>query len=118
MGSEMSIYDYGWARRDYLDEERQVYASSRKTGKPLGPDAPHYPNKSERKRLTQLMQKSGQTEEEVRESLSNRRELAKARKSASFGKGDRRAYELKIARRNEAERLGVQVWELDKAGVR
>lgn len=116
----MSMYDYGWACRDYWDSERQEYTSSRKAGKPLGPDAPHYPNKAERKLLTQMMQKSGQTEDEVRASKSNRQKLAAASKSMMQTKGYNRRYEyeIKIRRRNEAARLGVEVWQLDNATVR
>lgn len=115
----MSIYEDGytvWDKwgRDGWDHDRQQVFSSRKSGKPLGLGAPHYPNKAERKLLTQMMQKSGQTEEQVRASKSNRQKLAAASKSMSRSQSvhNRRAYEAKVARRNEAARLGVQVWEL------
>lgn len=69
----------------YSDDEYEVrhYQSARKVGKPMGYGAPHIPNKAERKLLTRMMQKSGQTEEEVRESKSNRQKLAIAAKSMS-----------------------------------
>jgi hypothetical protein len=105
------IYDEIW------DDERQEYVSSRKIGKPLGPNAPHYPNKSERVLLTQMMQKSGMTEEQVRAIKSNRVKLAQARKAPTLGRPwlgpDSRAnFELKRAKRKRAKSLGVQVWEL------
>ena len=52
----------------------------------MGPGNPHLPNKAERKLLTTMMRDSGQSEEQVRASLSNRRKLAAAAKSASVGK--------------------------------
>lgn len=88
--------------------------STRKFGKPLGPNAPHYPNKAERKLLTRMMQKSGQTEEEVRKSKSNRQKLAAAAKSmqgSSSTKNSRQAFELKRRKRNIAFYLGVPVWD-------
>lgn len=78
----MSIYANDW------DPERQQYVSSRKCGKPLGPDAPHYPNKSERRELTRLMQASGMTEDEVRVVKENRQRLASAAMDPM--RGDRR----------------------------
>ncbi len=106
------IYDEIW------DDERQEYVSSRKIGKPLGPNAPHYPNKSERVLLTQMMQKSGLTEEQVRAIKSNRVKLAQAQKAPEYGTrpwrgpNSRANFELKRRKRQEANRLGVQVWEL------
>lgn len=39
----MSVYEKaGW------DFDREEFTSSRKIGKPLGKNAPHYPNKAER----------------------------------------------------------------------
>ncbi len=106
----MSIYEEDW------DFERQQYVSSRKVGKPLGYGFPHYPNKAERALLIQLMKKSGKTEEQVREDKSNRRKLAQASKSMSSStmesRKSRRDYKLKIARRRQAARLGVEVWQL------
>lgn len=101
-----SIYEQDW------DDERQLYVSGRKVGLPLGPNAPHHPNKSEGKALRRLMAKSGDTEEEVRSSKRHRQELAKARKALTLPNPDRRAYELKIARRQKAARLGIEVWQL------
>ena len=45
------IYDQDW------DHDRQEYVSSRKYGRPLGPNAPHYPNKTEHKALVKLIKK-------------------------------------------------------------
>lgn len=67
-------------------ENRITYRNRRKAGKPMGPGNPHLPNKAERKLLTTMMRDSGQSEEQVRASLSNRRKLAAAAKSASVGK--------------------------------
>ena len=103
------IYDQDW------DWERQQWVSSRKVGRPLGENAPHIPNKAERKALTRMMQKSGQTEEEVRESLSNRRALAAARKQPTMdGKVDRYALAVKRSKREMAKRLGCEVWQIDQ----
>jgi len=68
---------------DYNDRPLARHLAPRKLGKPLGRGERHIPNKAERKLLTQMMQKSGQTEEEVRKSKSNRQKLAKARASMS-----------------------------------
>lgn len=110
----MSIYERAYYVDDW-DREREMHVTGRKVGKPLGSDNPHYPNKAERKLLTQMMQKSGQTEEQVRESKSNRRKLAAASNSMSKSQSghSRREYEMKIDRRNRAARLGVQVWQLN-----
>jgi hypothetical protein len=112
----MTIYDIDW---DDGDGEWQDYVSSRKIGKPMGHNAPHYPNKAERVLLTQMMQKSGQTEEQVRSEKSNRIKLAAARKSMSQPKSWvgilRRLKLIKNRRRRvQAAQLGVQVWELPK----
>ena len=72
----------GWYDDDYV-----TCSSVRKIGKPMGPCAPHYPNKAERVLLTQMMQKSGKTEAEIREDKSNRIKLSAAQKSMSQGKG-------------------------------
>lgn len=82
----MSVYDTIGA----WDYEREEYITSRKVGKPMGRDAPHYPNKAERVLLTQMMQKSGQTEEQVRSNIDNRRKLAEAAKSMSVSQAPRR----------------------------
>ena len=101
-----TIYDQDW------DEERQLYVTSRKCNKPLGPDAPHYPNKSEAAMLRRLMQEGQCSEEEVRSRKGNRQKLAQAaREPMRPGKTDRLALEAK-RRRSQAKRLGVEVWQL------
>jgi len=105
----MSIYEEHW------HEERQEYVSDRKVGKPLGPNAPHYPNKAERVLLTQMMQKSGMTEEQIRAVKENRIALANASKSTTSPRGDedfRYKLRVKRSRRATAKRLACEVWEL------
>ena len=98
----------GWYDDDYVS-----CSSARKIGKPMGPCAPHYPNKAERVLLTQMMQKSGKTEAEIREDKSNRIKLSAAQKSMSQGKGKNRRFNLllKRAKSNAAFYLGVPVWD-------
>jgi hypothetical protein len=104
-----TIYEEDW------DHERQQYVSSRKCGKPLGPDAPHYPNKSEHKALVKLMQASGMTEEEVRAVKENRVLLAKARKEPTkSGDTDRRKLRIKRYARSLAKSKGIPIWEAQK----
>lgn len=112
----MSIYVEGYIANNGWDEERQKMIGGRKVGKPLGPDAPHYPNKAERVLLTQMMQKSGQTEEQIRAIKSNRRKLAVAAQSMMKSQNPqaRREYEVKMRRRKEAAWLGLEVWELQQ----
>jgi hypothetical protein len=111
MGAEMSWYED--------DEEREFdhvdFRSARKYGKPMGAGAPHYPNTAERVLLTQMMQKSGQTEEQVRADKSNRQKLAEASKSMHMGKGRQHRYNilLKRAKRGIAAALGVPPYHPD-----
>ncbi len=108
-----TIYDQDW------DEERQLYVSSRKTGLPLGPDHPHYPNKSEKAMLRTLMREGQCSEEEVRSRKGNRQKLAEAAKAPmQKGNTNRRELEAKRRRRAEAKRKGVQVWELEAEAPR
>lgn len=110
----MGIYnvDDGW------EFGRESYMSGRKYGKPMGPGAPHYPNTAERVLLTQMMQRSGQTEEQVRNDKSNRQKLAGARKSmckpgpSLTRKGSRQEFEAKRRLRQAAAWAGVEVWQL------
>ena len=101
------------------DEEREFdhvnFQSARKVGKPMGPGSPHYPNTAERVLLTQMMQKSGKTAEQVRADKSNRQKLAKAAKSMEQGKGKRHRYAilLKRAKRGIAAALGVPPYHPD-----
>ena len=104
----------------YEDDEENPFdhvsfRSARKAGKPMGAGAPHYPNSAERVLLTQMMRKSGQTEEQVRADKSNRQKLAKAAKSMSQGKGKKHRYEilLKRAKRSIAAALGVPPYHPD-----
>lgn len=104
-----TIYDEDW------DHERQEYVSSRKCGKPLGPDAPHYPNKAERRELARIMQESGLTEDEVRANKDHRRRLAKAAKSPmQQGDTDRRQLRIKRHARTLAKAKGIPIWEAQK----
>lgn len=105
-----TIYEEDW------DYEREQYVSSRKCGLPLGPNAPHYPNKSERKVLAQMMQSSGMSEEEVRAVKENRQKLAKAAKEP-MKKGDTDRYALRVKRhaRSIAKSRNIPIWEAQKA---
>jgi len=100
---------------DYDDRPSRWHLSKRKLGKILAvgsTEAGHIPNKAERRLLTQMMQKSGQTEEQVRASKSNRQKLAAAAKSMSAPiPGKRRAYELKQEKRRIAYELGLQPYD-------
>lgn len=103
----------------YEDDEwyhmQHEYTSARKAGKPMGHGAPHYPNSAERVLLTQMMQKSGKTEEEVRADKGNRQKLAAAAKSMAQGKGKKHRYQilLKRAKRSIAAALGVPAYHPD-----
>jgi len=99
----------GWV--DNVVEDR--YRSSRKRGKPMGKGAPHIPNKAERKLLTTMMQTSGQTEEQVRASKSNRQKLAKAAKSMSQPKpdGHRQLVERRRCQRQAALIMGIPAYD-------
>lgn len=74
----MSVYDR-FEEGDW-DEERQQPRRGRKYTRPMGLNAPHYPNKAERRELARIMQKSGMTEDEVRQNVVHRRALAAAAK--------------------------------------
>lgn len=101
-----TIYDQDW------DEERQQYVSSRKSGLPLGPNHPHYPNKSEAAMLRKLMRAGKCSEDEVRAQKGNRQKLAEAAKDPMrLGNTDRRALKLKRRARNIAAREGIPIWE-------
>ncbi len=110
-------YYQGWDGWGTPSEEDLVvdktYMSRRKAGKPLGPGAPHLPNKQEAKELRRLMQKSGESAEAVRTKLANRRKLAEAQKSAQkrANGGTREQVLNKRLRRNIAATLGVQSWD-------
>lgn len=107
-----SIYEQDW------DDERQLYVSGRKVGLPLGPNAPHHPNKAERAELKKLMREGQCGEDEVRASKGNRQKLAKAAKSPmARGSTDRRDLATKRARRAKAKSLGVQAWEVPDSEV-
>lgn len=92
------------------DEDPPSYvARGRKAGHPLGADAPHIPNKQEAKELRRLMQKSGESEEQVRSNLVNRRKLAKAAKS-SQASGNRHRIVLIRLRRSIAASMGLPAY--------
>ena len=104
-----TIYDQDW------DHERQLWVSSRKSGRKLGPDAPHYPNKAERRELARIMQESGLTEEQVRANKDHRRRLAAAAKSPmKQGGTDRRELRQKRLARSIAKSKGIPIWEAQK----
>jgi hypothetical protein len=91
------------------------HQSRRKAGRPMGPDAPHYPNKAERKLLVKLMQASGMTAAEVRAVKENRQALAKAAKEPMLS-GDTNRFMLKVKRnaRTIALARNVPIWEAQK----
>jgi hypothetical protein len=96
------IYDLDW------DEDRQNYVSSRKVRRPLGPNAPHIPNKQEARELRRLMAKSGNSAEEVKADKGNRRKLAAAQKSPMQGDWQkRREYLVKMVKRSIARQMGL-----------
>ena len=83
--------------------------SARKRNKPLGPDAPHYPNKEESKELRRLMQLSGDSEEVVRSNPHNRRLLAEASvKSHQLSDSN---ISIKRARRSIGSALGLPPYD-------
>jgi hypothetical protein len=92
------------------------HCSKRKVGKPMGPDAPHYPNKAERKELARICQASGLTEDEIRQNKDHRISLAKSQNSMHNRIGNRsERFELLLKRekREIAKRLNVPVWHED-----
>ena len=90
-----------------------THISARKVGHPLGYGAPHIPNKQEAKELRRLMKKSGQTEEQVRSNIVNRRKLADARKSPTQSSGHRYEYEMKQQQKRIARYLGLPGYHPD-----
>lgn len=88
------------------------HQSKHKAGRPMGPDAPHYPNKSERKLLVHLMHASGMTEAEVRAVKENRQKLAKAAMEPCQ-RGDTNRFMLKVKRnaRTIAKARNIPIWE-------
>lgn len=92
------------------DSTSSGFVTNRKAGKPLGKDAPHYPNKKERKLLAQICQKSGLTEEEVRKNKDHRIALSTAQKGNISDRMKRYELDVKRMKRRIAARLGVPVW--------
>ncbi len=101
----------GW--EDNVIEDRAPYRVKRKRGKPMGDGAPHIPNKAERKLLTTMMRESGQTEEQVRASKSNRQKLAKAAKSMQEAKpnGHRQQVERRRLTGQAALIMGIPAYD-------
>jgi hypothetical protein len=98
----------------YHEDFDNNYISGRKRGHLLGVGAPHIPNKEEAKELRRLMQKSGETEEQVRGKIENRRLLAKAAKSPMQSNGAKRwKFLLKRRQKIVAQRLGLPGWHPD-----
>ena len=91
-----------------IEEIESHHVSARKRGKPLGPNHRHYPNKSERKELARLCQKSGLTKNELMKSKTARQKLAAAQHEPMVGRGHHRrfTYLLKQAKRRIAAQLG------------
>ena len=94
----------------WYDNEYCTHTSARKAGHPLGHGAPHIPNKQEAKELRRLMKKSGQTEEQVRSKIENRRLLAKAAKSPMQSHGTRYEYLRKQMQKSIAKYKGLPGW--------
>lgn len=94
----------------YHEDFDNNYISGRKRGHLLGHGAPHIPNKEEAKELRRLMQKSGETEEQVRSKIENRRLLAKAAKSPMQSVGNRYEYERKRMQTRIAKSKGLPGW--------
>jgi hypothetical protein len=80
----MSIYDDHRFEDSWWDHERQMYQSSRKVGRPLGVNAPHYPNKNEAKALRRIMAQTGLTKDEVLAQKAHRRTLAQEAKKGTL----------------------------------
>lgn len=78
------------------------YQSARKAGRPMGPGAPHIPNKNEAKALRRIMSQTGLTREEVRSNPKYRKMLAQAQ-----DRGENLNYSnvKKKRKRDEATRL-------------
>lgn len=113
---------YGFMRGHYWREEDEVVETlvkfpGKKAGLPLGPHAPHYPNKFERKELARIAKKSGLSEEEIRANKVNRIALSKAAKS-DYGDGSGKI-KLKLRRlKNEvALELGTHINDPKVMGI-
>jgi hypothetical protein len=91
------------------DEPYTHHVSARKRGRPMGHDAPHYPNSSERALLVKLMRDGQCSEAEVRSRKENRQALAKAALEPMAPSGKREEYKLKMRKRHIAHELGVLV---------
>lgn len=98
-----------WCDSDDDTDQPDYVARGRKFGHPLGAGAPHIPNKQEAKELRRLMQKSGESEEQVRSNLANRRKLAKAAKS-SQASGNRHRIVVMRLRRRIAASMGLPAY--------
>ena len=97
----------------WFDDDIQVdYRSTNKIGKPMGHGHPHIPNKAERKKLAELMQASGDSEEVVRSNYFNRKALSAAAKTpAARGTTDRQRLAIKRRARSMMKYKGMQPWE-------
>jgi hypothetical protein len=88
--------------------------SERKEGMLLGPNEKHHPNKNESKELRRLMQKSGETEDQVRAKKENRIKLSTAQKpkeSNDESINKRYKFLVKRAKHRIAKYLNVNVWD-------
>jgi hypothetical protein len=105
----MTIYEQGW------DFEREQYVSSRKAGRPLGPSAPHYPNKDESACLRQIMARTGLSKEQVLAQKKFRQELAKAQragvKTTPQNRRKRHLLDLRRSAVNLAWAKNIPIWE-------
>lgn len=92
--------DFWRTEYDEEDFEPPNYVKrGRKAGHLLGRGAPHIPNKQEAKELRRLMQKSGESEEQVRGKVENRRKLAQAAKSPQVAGNRQRIVFIRLRRR-------------------
>ena len=88
------------------------HVSTRKAGKPMGPDAKHYPNKAERRALTKICKDAGISAEEALKIKANRKILATAQKAIRRNP-DRATLEKKRALRSIARGLRLPAYHAD-----
>ena len=84
----------------------------KKYSKPLGPNAPHYRNKEERKELARLAQKAGIPVEKLLKNKDIRVKLALAQRKPYASKGMEKTLDLfsKRIKRIAAKELNLPTW--------
>lgn len=102
---------YGEGYHDEIFIDKSAY-KGKKYSRPMGPRAPHYRNKEERKELARLAQKAGVSIEKLLENKDIRVKLAKAQLKSRQKTGNISDVQLgsKRFKRIAAKITGLPVW--------